>query len=530
MARTLIGAKLRERRKAAGVTQAALAARLGISASYLNLIESDRRNISGALLKRMADELGMPLEELGGAAERRLVDALGEITADPLLAPLRLEPASAALLTSRHPEWARALVNLHRAYLDRSAAVAALSDRLNQDPLLAQTVHSMLTNISAIRSAAEILDAEADLEATQRQRFVSIIAGDSRRLSDVSQALAGFFTKAHAETRSLTPAEEVDDFVAASDNHFPRLEDAADAMRARAGWTDSLPDEGALEQYLLSEHGVRVRRVETQGARSGPLRAAVHFDERAKVLELPELASRSTMRFEMARLAGLLGAGEVIDGEIESRAASLSPAAVRRVHLVLSSYLAAALLMPYEAFRAAAVAVRYDIDRLAHRFNASFEQICHRLVSLRRPGAQGLRFGFLRADAAGHLSKRFALPRLPLPGQGAACPLWAVYVAFQFPGSMVRQLAQFPGGDRYLLLARAVEKEAAGYGMPRRLMSVMLMCEAVHAGQLVYGDGLDLSQGAPSTPVGQACRVCVRRDCAHRQEEPILDGGPPPDR
>lgn len=535
MARLLIGARLRERRKAAGITQAALAQRLGISASYLNLIEGDRRNIGGALLKRIADALDVPLEHLGGAAERRLVDELGGLSADALLAPLRLEPATAAALASRHPSWARALVHLHRAYLDRSEAVQALSDRLNQDPVLAQAVHRMLTHVSAVRSAAEILDTETDLPPAQRQRFVSIIAGDSRRLSDVSQALAGFFTAAHARTRSRTPAEEVDDFIAASDSHFPGLEDAAQALRAQADLS-AAPVDGALVLHLRRAHGVTVRmaRDMTQDAapgaaapRAGPGRVAVHFDLATRVLQVPVTASEPTVRFEMARLAGLLGAGQALDQEIVARAADLSDAARERARHALSSYLAAAVLMPYEEFHGAAVAMRYDIDRLASRFSTSFEQACHRLVTLRRPGAQGLRLGFLRADAAGHLTKRFALPRLPLPGHGAACPLWAVFAAFQAPGSIVRQLAQFPGGDRYLLVARAVEKGRADYGMPRRFLSVMLMCEAVHAHRLVYADGLDLSPSAPSVPVGQGCRVCVRGDCASRQEEPILDGAFP---
>ena len=43
MRTSLIGATLRERRRARGITQAALAAQIGISASYLNLIESDKR-------------------------------------------------------------------------------------------------------------------------------------------------------------------------------------------------------------------------------------------------------------------------------------------------------------------------------------------------------------------------------------------------------------------------------------------------------------------------------------------------------
>lgn len=526
MGRILIGSKVRERRKSVGVTQAGLAARVGISASYLNLIEGDRRNIGGVLLKRIADELGVPLDHFGGAAERRLVDELGEITTDPLVAPLRLDPASAAGLASKNPAWARALVNLHRAYIDRSEAVTALSDRLNHDPFVSETVHSMLTNVSAIRSAAEILDSEGDIDPAQRQRFVSIIAGDSRRLSDVSQALVGFFTRTHTPTRPITPGEEVDDFIAGNDNHFPALERAAQALRRDAELSGGRPD-NALAQYLQRAHGVAVCSAPMPGgAASGARRRTAHFDPGSRTLELPACAPEPTVRFEMARLAGRLGAAGAIDAEVAASAAPMSPAASSRIRHALTSYLAGALLMPYEAFHAAAVALRYDIDQLASKFNASFEQVCHRLVTLRRSGAQGVRFGFLRSDAAGHVSKRFALPRLPLPGHGGACPLWAVFVAFQTPGSTVRQLAQFPGGDRYLLLARAVEKERSDYGMPRRFMSIMLMCEALHAGQLVYGDGLDLSERAPSTPVGQACRVCVRQACAHRQEDPIIDAGP----
>ena len=78
MRRSLIGPTLRERRRALGITQSKLAAEVGISASYLNLIEGDKRNIGGVLLKRIADALGLALDELDGAAERRLVDDLGE--------------------------------------------------------------------------------------------------------------------------------------------------------------------------------------------------------------------------------------------------------------------------------------------------------------------------------------------------------------------------------------------------------------------------------------------------------------------
>jgi predicted transcriptional regulator/transcriptional regulator with XRE-family HTH domain len=499
--RTPVGSKIRERRKALGLTQAALAHRLGISASYLNLIEADRRNIAGALLSRTAEALGVAVDQFDGAAERRLVEDLCDIALDPLLWPLAPAAASATELASQHPHWARALVGLHRAYRDRSEAVAALSDRLQRDPLLGDAVHSMLTHVTAIRSAAEILESGADLDAAQRQRFVAIVAGDSRRLSTVTQSLLDFFARPQALAEPVSPVEEVDDFLVERDNHFPRLELAADGLRASIGLGLGRDD------AALADHLQRLDGVATEISPATSMRPA---------------GAGTTRRFALARRAAERGARDAIADEVAQAASLVSSASRRRAEQALAGYVAAAMLMPYAEFHAAAESQRYDIDLLGQRFGTSWEQVCHRLVTLRRPGAEGVPFGFMRADPAGHVAKRFALPRLPLPRWGAACPLWAVYEAFRTPGGTVRQLADFPGGHRCLMLARAIEKERAGFGTPRRFMSVMLMCETLHADRLVYADGLDLSAAAPATAVGPACRVCVRSGCASRQEEAIL--------
>jgi len=150
--RAPIGLKIRERRRAIGQTQAALAAQVGISASYLNLIEANKRQICGQLLRRLADALDVKLETLDGAAERRLAEHLQELNAEPLLREREMTPAAAFDLIGRHPEWARALITLHRAYQDQKQIVNALSDRLNQDPFLGAAVHGMLTHVAAIRS------------------------------------------------------------------------------------------------------------------------------------------------------------------------------------------------------------------------------------------------------------------------------------------------------------------------------------------------------------------------------------------
>lgn len=522
MARSTIGLKIRDRRKALGVTQANLSARLGISASYLNLIESNKRNIGGGLLKKIADELGVTVDLFDGAAERRLVNDLTELSGASILSRVPLDPADAGDFASQHPQWAQALVMLHRAYHDRNEAVTALSDRLNQDPFLGDAIHIMLTNVAAIRSSSEILENIQDLEPQQRQRFLSIIASESNRLSDVAQALAAFFDRAHSSTRSVTPVEEVDDFIQEHENYFPELEDAADNIRGATGIAPGRV-ESALIDYLERRHAVRVEIAAALEQSTVSARSYVRFDASRRLLTVLDTASPSTRRFELAKMAAQLDCPELITAAVGASPLLTAPAAGRRAERALFAYVAGAILLPYDVFHQSAVAARYDIDYLCHRFGASFEQVCHRLVTLRKPGMEGVRFGFMRSDPAGYVTKRFPLPYMPLPRYGNACPLWAVYRAFQTPGEMVRQLAEFPDGDRYFFLARAVEKQLPSYAAPKHLISIMLICESLHADKIVYGDGLDLSSAAPTVPVGPTCRLCVRRNCGAREEDPIIN-------
>src|SRR3546814_10366807 len=93
----------------------------------------------------------------------------------------------------------------------------------------------MLTNVTAVRSASEILESADDLEPERRRRFHAILSTESARLSDVAQALAAFFGKPQAGTRSISVSDEVDDVIIERDNHFPGLEDAAATLAAEVG-------------------------------------------------------------------------------------------------------------------------------------------------------------------------------------------------------------------------------------------------------------------------------------------------------
>src|SRR5207237_9850933 len=86
---------------------------------------------------------------------------------------------------------------------------------------------------------------------------------------------------------------------------------------------------------------------------------------------------------------------------IVNRAGPLDDTARRLYRITLANYYAAAVMMPYAAFHAAAEALSYDVHVLAQRFNAGFEQVCHRLTTLQPPNARGLRVFLSRGDHAG---------------------------------------------------------------------------------------------------------------------------------
>ena len=72
----LTGTKLRDRRLAAGLRQAEVAVRAGISASYLNLIEHNRRKVTPEVMARLADALQIDRAALVEGREAALIDDL----------------------------------------------------------------------------------------------------------------------------------------------------------------------------------------------------------------------------------------------------------------------------------------------------------------------------------------------------------------------------------------------------------------------------------------------------------------------
>lgn len=516
-----IGLRISTRRKALLLSQAALARAVGVSPSYLNLIEANKRQVGGSLLQRIALELGIGLEELTGEAEHRLMHELVEAFADPALAETDMGAEQARLLVATNPAVAQVVARLYRAYAAAMTSAEAYADRLRADPILSQLLHQVLSGITAIRSGAEILDAVPDLSPEDQKRFLSSINRETRNLTAVAQNLIGQFDQTSSRGTYASARREVDDMIFATQNHFPALEDAAAGLRARIDAMGPF-GEATMTALLQRDFSIEVQRsAEPRGAQ------AFGYDAPTRTLWFRNTLPRSTRQFQMARLLAELGCSDVVAGsqQVQSLVSTLAKRGAKRY---LAAYIAGAVIFPYDRFLADARALRYDVDALSERYDASFEQIAHRLVTLRRPGAAGVPFGFLRADPAGRLSKHFPLPGLLLPNSGHACPLWAIYAAFRSPGHVVRQVARFSDGSRFLFVAKAVPRRSSGFADYAPPHSVLLITNVLHADDTVYGDGLNLADSRFDVPVGPTCRLCTRGDCASRQEEPWSPGGEEP--
>ncbi|MDV7196373.1 acetate metabolism transcriptional regulator RamB [Rhodococcus kroppenstedtii] len=127
MARTYVGARLRQLRVERGLSQAALAARLDISASYLNQIEHDVRPLTAAVLTRITTAFGVDTTFFSTQDDTRLIAELREVTLDQDVA-VPTDVDELAAFVSAHPGLARAMVDMHSRYRNTSAQLAAATE------------------------------------------------------------------------------------------------------------------------------------------------------------------------------------------------------------------------------------------------------------------------------------------------------------------------------------------------------------------------------------------------------------------
>ena len=442
-----IGSRIRRLRLQRRLSQTDLAAALGISISYLNLIEHNRRKITVPLLFKLAGYFGVEPADLVDGDEARIVGDLMEMFGEELFAESDLTNHDIRDFAHSNPAVARAILHLYDRY-------RALESHSQTEP--------------------------------------EMLAGDGPPF--------------HLAT------DRISDFIQENANYFPTLEAAAERVRTDIDHAAE-EFEGGLKSYLANVFGIDWRLA------SLPSGIARKLEPASGRLLVSDILPPESAIFAAAHQLGLLAAVREIDA-IVAEASLPEGDAPDLARNALAAYFAAALIMPYAPFHRMARDYRYDIERLARRFGASFEQVCHRLTSLQRPGMQGIPLHLVRTDIAGNISKRFSLSGIQIPRHSGACPRWNVYAAFLQPDRINIQISEMPSGEQYFYIARTITKGDYRHNAPRRHFAIGIGCAMIHAREMVYADGFDLANSTHMVPIGVGCRICPRMECGQRAHPP----------
>ncbi|WP_281200957.1 short-chain fatty acyl-CoA regulator family protein [Neptunicoccus sediminis] len=265
---------MRERRQTRKLTQTALARAVGISASYLNLIEHNRRGIAGRTLLSIARELDLQPSELTEGADASLINALTETAKSHSTA--RPEVDRIEEFVGRYPGWAKLLGELSRITREQRETLTAMTDQMAHDPFISETMHQILSNITAIRSTASILATAGDIPADMQARFLANLHSDSQRLSETAQKMVDFFDHDN-ETDTSGPATAAAHEFWASHDHVPPP-DAQPALKS--GPHDAPVLHSTLERYQSIQSALPAETFAGTAASHGfdPLSLARHYD------------------------------------------------------------------------------------------------------------------------------------------------------------------------------------------------------------------------------------------------------------
>ena len=448
-----IGPKIKSFRRQLGLQANKLAEQLGISASYLNLIESGKRKIDGDLLLKVCEELKIELSDLTNKSDLNLVNDISELLDDKLFEDLDIVGPEVKDLVNTNPKIAKALIKL--------------GDNFKQKD------HEIINKVENL--SGKIIDSR----------------------------------------KTAFPGEVISDFLQEKKNYFPKLEEFANNVFEKVQ-KNNRTRYVALCEFLKTEYSITVKDViPDEGKPFSKI-----FDKNKKELLLSDYNSLETKKLHAAAQIAQEGAMEEINNYL-SEFKFPTEESKRLTQIALLNYCGAAILMPYKLFHSECKKLKYDLELLQNTFATSFEQVAHRVTSLQDPKLPGIPFHFLRVDVAGNISKRFSLSGIEIPRYGGACPRWNVYSAFSRPGVIQAAVSKMTNGEKYVCIARTVEKGVGRYGQKKSMLSIGLGCEAKYAKDFVYTENLSLSDKKTEIPIGVSCRTCDRLDCSQRAFPPL---------
>ena len=448
-----IGPKIKAFRRQLGIQANKLSEQIGISASYLNLIESGKRNIDSNLIIKICSELRINVSDLTSKSDLNLENDISELLSDEIFEDLDILGPEVKDLVASNPKMAKALIKL--------------GDNFKQKD------HDIVNKVENI--SGKIIDSR----------------------------------------RAAFPGEVIADFLQENRNYFPKLEGFANKIFQEVK-QNNRTRYIALCEFLKRKYGVQVKDVIPEEGKP----FSKIYKEKEKVLLLSDYISLETKKLYAAAQIAHIGAKDQINFYL-SNFKFPSNEAKELSRIALLNYCGAAILMPYELFHKECKNLKYDLELLQNTFATSFEQVAHRVTCLQDPKLPGIPFHFLRVDVAGNISKRLSLSGIEIPRYGGACPRWNVYSAFSRPGVIQAAVSKMSNGEKYVCIARTVEKGVGRYGQKKSMLSIGLGCEAKYAKDFIYTENLDLNDKKSELPIGVSCRTCDRLDCSQRAFPPL---------
>ena len=268
------GPRVRRIRSGLGLTQTAMAGELGISTSYLNLIERNQRPLTVQLLLKLASTYQLDLDALQGTGDENLMGQLREAFSDPLLTGEIPDRSELIEFTEACPNVATAMVKLYRGYRESLERLSGLSSMMAKE------------GSEAVIGAARLPVDEMRQAFEQRSSYVPSIEQAATRILEqldmsdgLMSALRRWLLQEQGLVVQILPVETMPDWRRRFDRHSNRL-----MITERLSPADQL-QEIAVEVALLAEKKL--------------------IDEEVGFLKLASDESRRLARFEFARLMAL---------------------------------------------------------------------------------------------------------------------------------------------------------------------------------------------------------------------------------
>ncbi len=453
------GPRIRRIRNGKGLTQTAMADGLGISPSYLNLIERNQRPLTVQLILKLVSIYKIDAEELQGEA-RGSVAGLREVFADPLLVAELPGEQELIEMAEAAPNTAAGVIKLYRAYREQATRLSDLTEMLARDGKVAALSGARLP-IDEVRDVFERRPSYfAGLEG-EAGAFASLLTPGE----DLLGALKGWLKREHGIVVRVLPAATMPNWRRRYDRHSQRL-----FISERLSPPDQLR-EIATEICLL--------------------RMSVAIAAEVQALKLSSNEARRLARFELGRYAA---------HALMMPYAAFHTAAIRahydidvlRSRFGVSFEQAATRLTTLQrAGAAGAPFFLLEVDQAGNR--------------LRRAGAQGFpqaRFGGGCPKLAVHAA--FAQPAQILV-EAVEMPDGAEFLTIS------RTLDGPQGG-----FGERPRRTALLLGC-----DIAFRQEVVYGATLPFAASGPKPATSTSVPIGPACRLCERSGCLARAEPPV---------